>query len=286
MYNIGIHSIRKIGGFNDVISNICNYYDYKVISNSQLLSDSYSKFDDSVPILCDMTISSLTHNFIKYRRKQKLDYYHIDHGYFWRGYAKDTGNNNPFNCEWFRVSKNCHVLNQILNFLSTDDSRWKKYFYDHFGGYGKEYNRTGSKILFCPPSEHVISLYDQVNWVEDTLQTLRKNTDREIVIRNKPPINSTISSSTKTTLEEDLKDCWALVTHSSCAAITAQLMGIPTFSDENSPTAPVSLSDFNMIEYPLYPSDIHKKQWLNSLAYSQYSIDEFGNGTFLTDKIL
>jgi len=271
---IGIKSIRKNGGFNSVIANICNQYKFEVINNSQLSPKSYYKFDDTIPILCDMATSSLTHNFIKYRRKNNLDYYHIDHAYFWRGYAEDTGNNNPFNCEWFRISKKCHVLNKIL---IDDDTRWKKYFYDYFDGYGKEYIGTGSKIIFCPPSHHVLSLYNQNNWIVETLQTLRKHTDREIVIREKPPINSVISPSTKTTLEYDLKDCWALVTHSSCAAIIAQLMGIPTFSDVNSPTNPVSLSDYSRIENPYYPDDIHKMKWLNSLAYSQYSLNEFSN---------
>lgn len=277
MSNIGIHTIRKKGGFNDVITNICDYYGFKIINNSELSPKSYSKFDDIVPILCDMTTSSPTHDFIKYRRKNNLDYYHVDHAYFWRGYAQDTGNKNPFNCEWFRVSKNSHALNKILDNVSTNDFRWKKYFYDYFGGYGKEYNKIGSKIIFCPPSHHVLSLYNQNNWIEDTLHTLRKHTDREIVIRKKPLLNSVISPSTNTTLEEDLKDCWALVTHSSCVAITAQLMGVPTFSDVNSPTNPVSLSDYSKIENPFYPDDIDRMKWLNSLAYSQYSLDEFSN---------
>ena len=37
-----------------------------------------------------MTTSSPTYDFIKYRRRNNLDYYHIDHAYFWRGYAQDT----------------------------------------------------------------------------------------------------------------------------------------------------------------------------------------------------
>ena len=100
-----------------------------------------------------------------------------------------------------------------------------------------------------------------------TLQTLREHTDREIVIRDKPNINSNVSSSTRTTLEEDLKDCWALVTHSSCAAITAHLEGIPTFTDENSPTSQVSLLDLKLIERPFYPPDPFKMQWLNTLLF-------------------
>lgn len=283
---IGIKSTRKRGGFNDVITNICDYYGFEIINNSELFPNSYSKFDDTVPILCDMTTSSPTHDFIKYRRKNNLDYYHIDHAYFWRGYAQDTGNKNPFNCEWFRVSKNCHVQNHIPDSpLAVDSSRWKKYFYDHFNGYGKEYKRTGSKILVCPPSEHVLSLYDQKDWRTKTLQTLREHTDREIVIRDKPNINSNVSSSTRTTLEEDLKDCWALVTHSSCAAITAHLEGIPTFTDENSPTSQVSLLDLRLIERPFYPPDPFKMQWLNTLAFSQYSMVEFSDGTFALENV-
>ncbi len=271
---LGILSKRKPGLFNKVIQIFCNK---KCVWNDEIKPSNLDKHN--LVLLCDMLIKSPTHNIIRHRRQKKLDYYHVDHAYFWRGYSHVTGNKNPFKCEWFRISKNSHALNQILD---VDDSRWKKYFYDYFGGYGKEYSKRGSKILFCPPSSHVLSLYDQKDWTEDTLQQLRKNTDREIVIRSKPNDNSkdNISLSTNLTLEEDLEDCWAIVTHSSCAAITAHLMGVPSFSDLNSPTAPVSLSDYSKIENPFYPDDIHKMNWLNSLAYSQYTISEFKSDTY------
>ena len=271
---IGILSRRKAGGlFNQLILDISRKYKFNTYWNTDVKIEN---LDDKVLFLCDMLEKSPTHGFIRYRRAKKLDYYHIDHGYFWRGYAHVTGNKNPHNCTWFRIAKNCHVLNEILD---VDDYRWKKYFYDYFGGYGKEYSRKGSKILFCPPSPSMISLYHQEKWVEETLEVLKKNTDREIVIRAKPQIkfNDMISPTTNKTLEEDLEDCWALVTHSSCAAITAQLMGIPTFSDFNSPSTPVSLSDYSRIENPYYPEDEIRMKWLNSLAYSQYSTNEIEN---------
>lgn len=270
---VGLLSKRKQGVFNQIIQKISNNYKFNTYWNTDI---DIRELDDKKIVLCDMLTKSPTHNIIKYRREKKLDYYHIDHAYFWRGYARITGNKNPHNCAWFRISKNCHALNEILD---VDDSRWKKYFYDYFGGYGKEYSRKGSKILFCPPSSHVLSLYNQKNWIEETIHILKNHTDREIVIRTKPDtkLNKNISPSTNTTLEEDLKDCWALVTHSSCAAITAQLMGIPTFSDVNSPTNPVSLSDYSRIENPYYPEDEIRMKWLNSLAYSQYSTNEIEN---------
>lgn len=278
---IGLLSKRKQGPFNQVIQNISNNYKFDTYWNTDVKIE---ELDDKILFLCDMLTKSPTHGIIKYRRGKKLDYYHIDHAYFWRGYAHITGNKNPHNCSWFRISKNCHVLNKILN---VDDFRWRKYFYDYFGGYGKEYFRKGSKILFCPPSSHVLSLYNQKNWVEETLDILKKHTDREIVIRTKPntKLNHTISPSTNTSLEEDLKNCWALVTHSSCSAIIAQLLGIPTFSDFNSPTNPVSLSDYSRIENPYYPEDEIRMKWLNSLAYSQYSMDEFSYENFLCYNI-
>jgi hypothetical protein len=250
----------------------------EVLWNTDMNSSSYGIYDDSEVILCDMVIGRPTHDFIKYRRKLGLDYFYIDHGYFWRGYARHTGNNNPHSQEWYRISKNSHVLSKILD---VDDSRWKKYFYDHFNGYGKEYKKRGSKIIFCRSSKHVLSIYGQENWAEETLETLKKNTDREIVIREKPDKSNQLSNksqSTGVTLEQDLEDCWALVTHSSAAAIHAQLMGIPTFSDVNSPTSPVSQSDYSLIETPYYPDDEIRMKWLNSLAFSQYSREEFETG--------
>lgn len=277
---IGLLSKRKPGPFNQAIQNISNNYKFDTYWNTDVKIE---ELDDKNIILCDMLMKSPTHNMIKYRRGKKLDYYHIDHAYFWRGYAYITGNKNPHNCAWIRIAKNCHVLNKILD---VDDSRWKKYFYDYFFGYGKPYKKTGSKIIFCPSSLNCLSLYDQENWVEETMNTLKKYTDREIVLRGKPPqktkVNN-VSKSTGNTLEKDLEDCWALVTHSSCASIEAQLLGIPTFSDINSPSAPVSSSDYSSIENPFYPDDNLRMKWLNSLAYSQYSEEEFQDKTFVNN---
>tara|TARA_R100000005_G_scaffold95666_1_gene78108 strand:- start:414 stop:1274 length:861 start_codon:yes stop_codon:yes gene_type:complete len=278
---VGLLSARKgEGPFNQMIRSISNSGKFNTYWNTNL---NIKELDDKNIILCDMMVQSPTHNMIKYRREKKLDYYHIDHAYFWRGYAYMTGNKNPHNCSWFRISKNSHVLNKILD---VDDSRWKKYFYDHFGGYGKEYSKRGSKIIFCPSSHHVLSLYDQNNWIDETINTLKKYTDREIVIRRRPNLKteiSNVSTSTGNTLEKDLEDCWALVTHSSGAATEAQLLGIPTFSDINSPSAPVSSLDYSSIEKPFYPDDNLRMKWLNSLAYSQYSDKEFKDGTLVNN---
>ena len=114
---IWVLSQRKQGPFNQVIQKISNNYKFNTCWNTDLKIEN---FDDKVLFLCDMLTKSPTHDIIKYRRKNKLDYYHIDHAYFWRGYAHITGNKNPHNCAWFRISKNCNVLNENLD---VDDSR-------------------------------------------------------------------------------------------------------------------------------------------------------------------
>jgi hypothetical protein len=63
------------------------------------------------------------------------------------------------------------------------------------------------------------------------------------------------------------------------------LEGIPTFTDENSPTSQVSLLDLSLIEHPFYPPDPFKMQWLNTLAFSQYSMVEFSDGTFALENV-
>ena len=242
---------------------------------------SFYQYKKSKVIVCDQVLGRPTHDFIKYRRRNGQPYYHVDHAYFWRGYGRITKNEiDPFGHEWYRISKNNHAQHTLLD---VDDDRWKKYFYDHFFGYGKEYKRRGSKILFCRSSKHVLSICDhESDWADQTLKILKDNTDREIVIREKPGRSSqttNVSRSTENTLVQDLEDCWALVTHSSAAAITAQLMGIPTFCVKQSPTSPVSCHDFSLIETPFYPDDNLRINWLNSLAYSQYTRLEFEDGT-------
>ncbi|MBC8435780.1 MAG: hypothetical protein H8D84_02220 [Proteobacteria bacterium] len=61
-------------------------------------------------------------------------------------------------------------------------------------------------------------------------------------------------------------------------------MGIPTVCDEKSFAEPVSANQLNDIEDPYF---VGAEDWLYSLAYQQFTPEEFTNGTaieILLDK--
>lgn len=133
----------------------------------------------------------------------------------------------------------------------------------------KPWRKTGKHILLAMPTGNfgkaVGVNYD--GWFENIQQRIRAATDRPIVVRNKGAINS---------IQADLVDCWALVTHSSNAAVDAVLAGIPAFVEPSSPTASLGNIGVDGIEHPAMPS---RAAWLASLSCQQFTQPEMINGT-------
>jgi hypothetical protein len=75
-------------------------------------------------------------------------------------------------------------------------------------------------------------------------------------------------------LADDLRDCWALVTHSSNVAVDAVIAGIPVFVAPTCPAAPVGRTDLDLAE-PFMPG---RNGWLKSLASQHFNLAEMRNG--------
>ena len=81
-----------------------------------------------------------------------------------------------------------------------------------------------------------------------------------------------------------LKDAWCLVTSCQYAAVEAMCEGIPVFCDNKSFAVDVGNIELADIENPYYGGP---EPWLYSLAYQQFTPEEFANGTaveILMDK--
>jgi hypothetical protein len=66
-----------------------------------------------------------------------------------------------------------------------------------------------------------------------------------------------------------------LVTSCSIAAVEAQCMGIPVIADSKSFAKEVSGQELADIENPYF---VGCEEWLYSLAYQQFTPEEFANG--------
>ena len=201
---------------------------------------------------------------VKKLESRNHTYWFTDTPYFGR-----FNNNNlkPDNHYW-RVCKN-GIHARFLKNCKPD--RFEK-----FGLKIQAPTLKGRHILVCPSSDGINNYLDQPNWTNDTIERLKRVTDRPIRLRHKPRGRGTSGpSEAKVPLSEDLKDAWACVTSCSISAIEAVCMGVPVFCDRKSFAEPMGNLNLEDIEDPYYAGP---EPWLYSLAYQQFTPEEIKNG--------
>jgi hypothetical protein len=77
-------------------------------------------------------------------------------------------------------------------------------------------------------------------------------------------------------LSADLVGAWALVTHSSNAAVEALLEGVPVFCTAPCAAYRMGRPDVAAIEAPALPDD--REQWAWNLARAQWTLAEMKSG--------
>jgi hypothetical protein len=142
----------------------------------------------------------------------------------------------------------------------------------------KPWRKSGNHILICPPlniSLRIVFGESSYEWVERTVNTLLKHSDRPIVIRAKAQWQKA-KYTHKRPLAEDLKGAWAVVTSHSTATIDALLEGIPVFCTHPCVSRIMGHTDLTKIEDPLYPDD--RERWLSVIAANQWTVREIRSG--------
>ena len=210
---------------------------------------------------------------IKKLESRKHNFWFADTPYFGRF---DNNNLKPDNHYW-RLCKN-QIHAKFIKDCKAD--RFEK-----FGMQIKAPTLKGSHILVCPSSTGIHNYLENPKWTEDTIERLKRVTDRPIRLRHKPRGRGTSGpSEAKVPLSEDLKDAWACVTSCSISAVEAVCMGVPVFCDRKSFAEPMGNLNLEDIEDPYYAGP---EPWLYSLAYQQFTPKEISDGTaveILMDK--
>lgn len=134
----------------------------------------------------------------------------------------------------------------------------------------KDWRKDGGHVLLAMPGVHFGAALgiDVKGWCATIVGEVYAQTQkvgRELRVR--------VRDETRP-LADDLRDCWALVTHSSNVAVDAVLAGIPVFVQPTSPAAPVGRLDLDLAN-PLTPG---RDRWLYSLASQQFTIAEMCSG--------
>lgn len=199
------------------------------------------------------------------------DYFFCDHAYFKAGHD----GSNP----WYRITKNSQVNSQLTE---RPSDRYEQYFKQDI----KPWKQNGKKIIVCPPTGAIEWFFDAQQWLDTTVETLKQQTDREIVVRDKPmdPQVSTQAGVTQLVgfnkknidrpLEQDLAEAYAVVTFNSNVGVKAICDGIPVICGPECAAYPVAnkLEDIENLKYQ------ERDPWLHHLSYSQFNLEEIRSG--------
>ena len=187
--------------------------------------------------------------------KKVKNYFYMDHGYF--NQSKRMFNNNRTNVinldGYFRIVFNNFIHDGRGNF---PNDRLKKLNIEIL-----DQNKSGKNIILSEPSETMKKLYNSPNWTEDTINKIKKYTDRKIIIHNK---------FSKEPLETLLRDAWAFVSLQSTAGFIAMSKGVPAYFTE------ISLNHIGKIQNIENPKINYNI--FNNLAYSQWTLKEIESG--------
>jgi len=214
--------------------------------------------------------------------QDKKDFYYLDTGYF--GNFISPGNPGGRKL-FYRIVKNDLQKHWLEN---CPDDRWKEICkidprYQWKGW--KIGRRRGNKILIIVPNRKSCIFYGYdtepyVNgerpWLMKTIETIKKHTDMEIIVREKGSRSARQYHSIFDALDQGV---FATVAFNSIAAIESIAYGIPAFVTVPCAASPLALTDLSKISTPLYPDEIVVQQHCASLAYGQFTAEEIIHGT-------
>ena len=217
-----------------------------------------------------------TKRIVEVAEQKNIPYYFIDHAYLYhQRHSMFEKYGDTRNCI-FRVCKNNYVINKITD---TNDQRYlelKAKFAKDDELDILDWKKGGKHIVVFPPSwwlcKNLGMSAEKV--LQDTIDELKKHTDREIRVR----VKKIKGQYNPVPLHEDLKDAHAVVSFQSSAAAKAIIKGIPSFTitDKYSAAIPMSLTDLSKIETPIYPEN--RYEWLCNLANHQFYASEIQSG--------
>ena len=198
-------------------------------------------------------------------------FYYIDNGYMGNLMKKK---------HFYRVVKNNIQHTKIKPSMSSDrfDALCEFAPYMQYHGRKDPAYQNGA-ILIVTPSDKPCQFYNVEKdvWLAETIATLKKHTDRPIIVREKGLRPDRIKDNTVAA------QCYrerihSVVTYQSMAALEAMHYGIPAFTMAPSCVDSVANRNLADIENPKYPTDAEFKNLLHYLAYCQYTLEEMSTG--------
>jgi len=223
------------------------------------------RYEDSTEPL--MLRGIMKHKIIKQCWANQRPFRYMDSGYL----GNRPSSKNPYGWKhWHRIVPNNLQHDQVI---PRAGDRWSQL------GITIAPRQHGSSILIVAPDEKPCQFYNVTleTWINETIETIRQHTDRPIVMRER---NRSRTQRKHNRVEHALQDVHAVVTFNSIAATESVLAGTPVFVLAPCNAArPVANLDLSKIETPWFPDSDQIHAWAYHLAYGQFHIDEFRNGT-------
>jgi len=208
---------------------------------------------------------------IDWMAQQHRDYYFIETGYLGNYPSPDNRTGRKI---YHRIVKNSMQHSKIMQ---VPDDRWTKLVDWNPALKYSGWRRPGHNILLVAPSEKPCKYYgiDKTQWTQQTLDELKKYTDRPIIVREKA---SRAERTNDTIYQAFDQNIFCVVTYNSIAAVEAVGAGIPAIALAPTAADPVCGKNLDQIETPYRPDQELVQNWLHHIAYCQFSIDEMVSG--------
>ena len=192
-----------------------------------------------------------------------LTWYNIDTGYLGNGHLK----------HYHRISKGAYQ--NIEPILDRPSDRLDKIKYKI-----NKRKKRGSRILVCPPSQKVMSIYGLTvdDWLTATTTEIKKHSNREIVVRVKDQNRKSRIANDPIQVAFD-DDVFCVVTYNSIAALEAVMHGLPAFTLGPNAAEPLCNTNLADLERPYFPDKNEVEQVLQHLSYCQFTEAEYKDGT-------
>ena len=181
---------------------------------------------------------------------------------------------------------------------SPDSSRWLA-VQQNLNINLRPWRTQGDHVLLCLQRDGGWSMggVEVLDWAMKIILQLRRYTNRPIRIRAHPgdkrakkycdrliklcagrKLLNVELSALDTSLEHDLKNCWAVVNHNSSPAVGAAIEGIPVFvtDPERSQVREIAETRLDKIETPIVPD---RDAWIQRLSQFHWSHQELRDGT-------
>jgi hypothetical protein len=174
---------------------------------------------------------------------------------------------------------------------NPDSRRWQQISRD-LGIQLKDWRNNGNHILICTQRNGGWSMkgLNVGQWLEKTVDEIKKYSNRPIVVRGHPGDNTTATYlkskpgrytvSTNKHILQDFTNAWTVVTYNSTPGVAASIEGIPAFVTDPVPqtSQAYAVSNYTLsnIENPELKE---RQQWIEKLAMCHWKFEELSNGS-------